>query len=137
MSLLDTYDNTFVKRIIPEEINNKSPEDVAGDIERGLQVSYKETVYGIRQKLCEEMQTDPANAIFSLVEEIEDRLVRQKDIEYEWRDFLYQVRSRMWPETFSKFDQYAAFCRDWQNSADDVLKSVHQVKGEFGKIAGC
>jgi len=139
MSLLDTYDNSFVKRIIPEEINNKRPDnplEIAEDIERGLQVSYKETVYGIRKKLGEEMQTDPANAIFSLVEEIEDRLVRQKDIEFEWRDFLYQVRSRMWPETFGQFDQYAAFCRDWQSSADDVLKSIQQVKGEFGKIAG-
>lgn len=136
MSLLDTHDNTFVSRIIPEEINNKTLHEIAEDIERGLQVSYKETVYEIRKKLGEEMQTDPANAIFSLVEEIEDQLVRQKDIEFEWRDFLYQVRSRMWPDIFAKFDQYAAFCREWQNSADEVLKTVQKVKGEFGKVAG-
>ena len=82
------------------------------------------------------MKADPANAIFSLVEEIEDRMVRQKDIEFEWRDFLYQVRSRMWPEIFSQFDRYAKFSRNWQNSADDVLKSVQQVRVEFGKFAG-
>lgn len=123
----------FAKNIIPEE-DSKSTQEVAGDIERALQVIYRETIYDISKKLGAEMQTDPGYAIFSLVEEIEDQLVRQKFIDFEWRDFLRQVRSRMWPEVFRQYDESAAFCQDWQNSVDDVLKTVQKVKNEFVKI---
>lgn len=137
MKRFDTREGfDFAKNIIPEETGSKSTEEVAGDIERGLQVSYRETIYDISKKLGEEMQTDPGYAIYSLVEEIEDRLVRQKDIDFEWQDFLYQVRGRMWPDIFSKFDQYAAFCREWHGSSDEVLKSIHKVRGEFDRMAG-
>jgi hypothetical protein len=137
MKRFDTREGfDFAKNIIPEETGSKSTEEVAGDIERGLQVSYRETIYDISKKLGEEMQTDPGYAIYSLVEEIEDRLVRQKDIDFEWQDFLYQVRGRMWPDIFSKFDRYAAFCREWHGSSDEVLKSVQKVRGEFDRMAG-
>jgi len=134
MSMLDTYDDTYGDRFVPKGNSDKSLDDIAQEIERGLRETYKETIYQITKKLSEEMQTDPANAIFSLVEEIGDRLVRQKDIEFEWRDFLYQVRGSMWPETFSQFDHYAALQRNWQDASSNVLKSIEQVKSGLGKF---
>ncbi|MEE4355369.1 MAG: dynamin family protein [Desulfococcaceae bacterium] len=132
---LDTFDGTYVDRIIPKD-RSKPLEELAQEIERGLQVTYKETVYGISGKLGEEMQADPANAIFSLVEEIGDRLVRREKIKTEWYNFIYKIRGKIWPEIFSKFDQYAAFCREWHGSSDEVLKSVQKVRGEFDRMAG-
>lgn len=135
MRRLDTFDGAYVERIIPKD-RDKPLEEQAEEIRRALQVTYEETVYEISKKLCEEMQADPADAIFSLVEEIGDRLVRRQKIKTEWYFFIYRIRAKIWPEVFRQFDQYAEFCQSWQNSSDRVLNNIQQVKGEFVRISG-
>jgi hypothetical protein len=130
-----TFERTFVDRIIPKgETNKQSLEEDAEEIARAFDVNYKETLFDIKKKFKEEMQSDPAQAIFSLVEEIGDRLVRARDIDEEWDDFIYQTRSQILPDIFNQFDQYATLCKNWQTASDDLLISVRRVNSAFLKL---
>ncbi len=53
-----------------------SVSEKAEEIARGLSDFYKRTVFRVSRRLTEEMQTDPTDAMFALVEEIKDRLAR-------------------------------------------------------------
>lgn len=107
----------WVQDIIPENATVENAEDIL----RGLQIKYKETIFRIRKAFNEEMRTDPGNAIFALVEEIRDRLVRRKGIEREWHNFLWVRKGNVWPEVFGEIDRQFAKNQEWQTILNDIL----------------
>jgi hypothetical protein len=106
-----------VQDIIPENATVENTEDIL----RGLQIKYKETIFRIQKAFNEEMRTDPGNAIFALVEEIRDRLVRRKGIEREWQNFLWVRKGNVWPEVFGEIDRQFAKKQEWQTILNDIL----------------
>jgi hypothetical protein len=101
------------------------------DIAIGLDSHYQQTIYQLRKKFSEKMQADPANAIFALVEEIKDRLVRAKGIKDEWKSFLDPIREQLWVEELSRFNKEIALRKQWRNAVDDALKCVKQIRADF------
>jgi hypothetical protein len=131
MGALDTYSSASTNDIIPQDATRENVKEKAEEIARGLENLYQQTIYRVKKKLTEEMQADPANAIFALIEEIKDRLIRTKGIEREWRKFLYPIRSQVWADTFSRFDREATLRKQWLNALDDMLRCAQTVKTEF------
>ncbi len=131
MLSLDTYRSTSTNEIIPADATRENVKEKAEEIAKGLEALYQQSIYRVKKKLTEEMQADPANAIFALIEEIKDRLIRTKGIEREWRKFLYPIRNQVWSETFNRFDKEMALRKRWLNIIEDTLKCAQVVKTEF------
>jgi hypothetical protein len=125
MKTLDPLDNPeSVTGIVPPNANAQHAPDIA----RGLETMYRQALGRIRKQFINELQADPSNAIFALVEEIRDRLARSEDIDKEWRIFLYLRRAQVWPEEFSQFEQETALRRKWQNLLDAILTQSQKLQ---------
>ena len=131
MGALNTYTSASTNEIIPSDATRENVKEKAEEIAKGLENLYQQTIYRVKKKLTEEMQADPANAIFALIEEIKDRFIRTKGIEREWRKFLYPIRSQVWAETFGRFDKEVLLRKQWLQMIDTVLKCAQGVKSDF------
>jgi len=133
MHRLDTYEAGSISQLMHGATKENVPE-ISEQVANGLDQFYQETVYDVRKKLSEEMQTDPADAIFALVEEIKDRFVRAKGIEEEWRKFLYPMRAQVWADQFGALAKEMALRSQWQAAINDVLKTAGQVQDDFSRM---
>jgi hypothetical protein len=101
------------------------PEEAVG---RGLRLFYDRVVWIVRKRLHQEMENDPMRAIFSMVEETRDRLVRAKDIERQWQWMLYPRRAEVWPEEFNRFAVASAQRQEWQDCIEAVNRSASKLR---------
>jgi len=131
MGLLTTYSSDSIDDIVPNDATRDNFMEKAEEIARGLDSHYQQTIYQLRKKFSEKMQEDPANAIFALVEEIKDRLVRAKGIKDEWKSFLDPIREQLWTEELSRFNKEIALRKQWRNAVEDAFKCVKQVQSDF------
>ncbi len=131
MGLLSTYSSDSIDDIVPNDAKRENFMEKADEIARGLDSHYQQTIYQLRKKFSEKMQTDPANAILALVEEIKDRLVRTRGIKEEWKSFLDPIREQLWADELSRFNKEIALRKQWQNALDDALKCAKQIQAEF------
>jgi hypothetical protein len=130
---LETYTDASVREIVPFDATQENILEKAEEIAAGLLERYQKTVYYVSKRLgSEEMQTDPGKAIFSLVEEIKDRLIRTRDIdEQEWRPFLSEIRGKLWTKEFGRFEQEIALKREWQQALEAVTRQVEHIQTSF------
>ncbi|RKZ58595.1 MAG: hypothetical protein DRR16_20200 [Candidatus Parabeggiatoa sp. nov. 3] len=133
MGLLNTYSSESVDDIVPNDATRDNFIEKAEEIARGLDSHYQQTIYELRKKFSEKMQTDPANALLALVEEIKDRLVRAKGIKEEWKSFLDPIREQLWAEELRQLNKEIYLRKQWRNALDDGLKSAKLVQDEFPK----
>jgi len=133
MGLLNTYSSESVDDIVPNDATRDNFIEKAEEIARGLDSHYQQTIYELRKKFSEKMQTDPANALLALVEEIKDRLVRAKGIKEEWKSFLDPIREQLWAEELRQLNKEIYLRKQWRNALDDGLKSAKLVQEEFPK----
>jgi hypothetical protein len=133
MHRLNTFNTEAISQLSHGGNEGNVPE-ISEQVANGLDQFYKETVFEIRKKLNKEMQTDPADAIFALVEEIKDRFVRAKGIEDEWRKFLYPIRGQVWADKFGALAKEMALRSQWQAAINDVLKTAGQVQDDFSRM---
>ncbi|MDM8562822.1 hypothetical protein QUF54_05650 [Candidatus Marithioploca araucensis] len=129
--MLSTYRSDSIDDIVPNDAMRENFMEKADEIARGLDRHYQQTIYQLRKKFSEKMQTDPANAILALVEEIKDRLVRARGIKEEWKSFLDPIREQLWVDELSRFNKEIALRKQWQNALDDALKVAQQIQTEF------
>jgi hypothetical protein len=133
MHRLNTFNTEAISQLMYGGNEENVPE-ISEQVANGLDQFYKETVFDIKKRLNEEMQTDPADAIFALVEEIKDRFVRAKGIEDEWRRFLYPIRGQVWADKFGALAKEMALRSQWQAAINDVLKTAGQVQDDFSRM---
>ncbi|MEK8021344.1 MAG: hypothetical protein VSS75_031095 [Candidatus Parabeggiatoa sp.] len=133
MGLLNTYSSESVDDIVPNDATRDNFMEKAEEIARGLDSHYQQTIYQLRKKFSEKMQTDPANALLALVEEIKDRLVRAKGIKDEWKSFLDPIREQLWAEELRQLNKEIYLRKQWRNALDDALRCAKLVQEEFPK----
>ncbi len=133
MGLLNTYSSESVDDIVPNDATRDNFMEKAEEIARGLDSHYQQTIYQLRKKFSEKMQTDPANALLALVEEIKDRLVRAKGIKDEWKSFLDPIREQLWAEDLRQLNKEIYLRKQWRNALDDALRCAKLVQEEFPK----
>lgn len=113
-----------VTAIAPRNEDARKAEDVA----RGLRSFYERVVWSVRKLLREEMENDPMRALFSMVEETRDRLVRARDIERQWESLLYPRRGEIWPHEFNRFAVASAQRLAWQSAIDAVVRTIGKLR---------
>ena len=96
----------------------------AETVAKGLKVWFERVVHAVRKRLQQEMEKDPTLAIFAMVEETRDRLVRARDVERQWQLLLYPRRGEIWPEEFDRFAVASARRAEWQAALEAVRKSL-------------
>ncbi|ARV61782.1 hypothetical protein BZZ01_26975 [Nostocales cyanobacterium HT-58-2] len=62
-----------------------------------LKIAYAETV-GKCEKALKDLLCEPSQAIYAIVEEFIDCILRDQDVESEWRIFLQDARGQIWQE---------------------------------------
>ena len=62
-----------------------------------LKIAYAETISKC-EKALKELLSEPSLAIYAIVEEFIDCILRTQDVESEWRIFLQDVREQIWQE---------------------------------------
>ena len=95
---------------------------------RGLRSRYERVVNAVRKRLQQEMEKDSTLAIFALVEETRDRLVRSRDIESQWQLLLYPRRGDIWPEEFDRFAVASARRSEWQSVLEGLRRSLEPLQ---------
>ncbi len=93
-----------------------------------LNDKYREVISKVRERLCHEMNGDPCRAIFALVDEFKDRMVRREGIEKEWKSFLREYRSAAWPDIFGRFADESVGCAEWRKEIENVLRSAEHIR---------
>ena len=73
----------------------------------------KTTLYRCQEAL-ESMYAEPSQAAFAAVEEFIDQVIRAEEAETDWRIFLFEVRSQVWPSEFEPVGEGSDVRREWQ-----------------------
>ncbi|MCK5717936.1 MAG: dynamin family protein [Thiomargarita sp.] len=131
MGLLSTYSSEAVDDIVPNDATRENFIEKSEEIARGLDSHYQQTIYQLRTKFSENLQSDPANAISALVEEMKDRLVRAKGIKEEWKSFLDPIREQLWADNLRQFNKEIALRQEWGKALNEALKCAQQIQQEF------
>jgi hypothetical protein len=92
-----------------------SPQEILAN----LKTLHAEAVYGCETAL-EDLLSEPSQAAFAIVEEFVDRVLRAESVKTEWRIFLEEVRSVIWPAEFEQLGDRTRMRREWLNSVERV-----------------
>lgn len=127
MAIREEGEDNPVLAVAPPEGSARHAEEVG----RGLRFFYDRVVGNVRTRLKQEMENDPMQAIFSMVEETRDRLVRARDIERQWERLLYPCRGDIWPEEFNRFAVASAQRQMWQDGIAAVNRCASKLRSAF------
>lgn len=124
MAIREEGEDDPVIAIAPREDTAQCVEEVG----RGLRSFYERVVWSVRQRLHQEMENDPMRAIFSMVEETRDRLVRAREVERQWEWLLYPCRAEIWPDEFNRFAVASARRQEWQSGIEAVRRYAGKLR---------
>ncbi|MDY7023824.1 MAG: hypothetical protein SWJ54_21165, partial [Cyanobacteriota bacterium] len=88
---------------------NPTPQEIQGCLEEVQQT----TVYRCQEAL-ESFYSEPSLAAFAAVEEFIDQVIRAEEAETDWRVFLFEIRSQIWPSYFEVAGEGSDIRREWQ-----------------------
>ncbi|AFZ03420.1 hypothetical protein [Calothrix sp. PCC 6303] len=104
----------------PDKTLAVSKDTTAEDILMALEIDYDKAINTIKPAL-EELLCEPNEAVYAMVEEFIDNVIRQKDIQKEWRNFLRGVRGKIWSDIFSKNEQDRQMREEWMKAVNQVM----------------
>ena len=102
---------------------SKSPN--AEQVKSNLKVLHEEAVFKCETAL-EEFLCEPSQAAFAIVEEFLDRVLRAEKVKTEWRIFLTQERSSIWPEEFELLGERTKLRQEWLDAVEQATKANQQ-----------
>jgi hypothetical protein len=120
-----TPDKTSLK--LPSPIND---DKAAQQISQNLQTLHGEAVYQCQTAL-EELLTEPSQAAFAIVEEFLDRVLRAEDVDEEWRLFLEQECTSIWPSEFELLGERSRLRQEWLNTVEQAIKTNQKEYLQF------
>ena len=91
----------------------------AQEIMISLKTLQEEAIFQCESAL-EDLLSEPSQAGFAIVEEFLDRVLRAEGVKIEWRIFLNQERSAVWPEEFESLGERTKLRQDWLATVESV-----------------
>jgi hypothetical protein len=98
-----------------------------------LKLTYSEALTGCESAL-RDLLAEPNRAIFAIVEEFRDRVLRSRDIKDEWRAIYEDIRAEIWADRFAALAENAVHLRTW-NEAVKHLTGALGVEVQAGMAA--
>jgi hypothetical protein len=80
-----------------------------------LESTYKTALAGCALAL-KDLLAEPNRAIFAIVEEFRDRVLRSRDIKDEWRAIYEDIRAEIWAGQFAALAENAVHLRTWNEA---------------------
>ena len=90
-----------------------------------LEVTYREALYGCESAL-QDLLAEPNRAVFAIVEEFRDRVLRSHGVQDEWRAIYEDIRAEIWADKFAALAEKAVHLRTW-NDAVQALSTLLQA----------
>ncbi|MGB3507877.1 MAG: hypothetical protein WBA93_01250 [Microcoleaceae cyanobacterium] len=118
----------FIQHRIRKCLNGLTPDKTtlklstsptAEEVMTNLKTLHAEAVYECENAL-EDLLTEPSQAGFAIVEEFLDRVLRAEGVKIEWRIFLNQERSNIWPDEFELLGERTRLRQEWLTALDAV-----------------
>ncbi|MGA8897407.1 MAG: hypothetical protein WB539_19170 [Planktothrix agardhii] len=103
----------------PDEILPIVASTTAEEILTALEIKYDKAVHRIQPAL-EELLWEPNQAAYAMVEEFVDNIIRQEDVQEEWKNFLMEVRSQVWPEQLGQLENNHELRDHWLKLVKNV-----------------
>ena len=103
----------------PDEILPIVASTTAEEILTALEIKYDKAVHRIQPAL-EELLWEPNQAAYAMVEEFVDNIIRQEDVQEEWKNFLMEVRSQVWPEQLGQLENNHELRAHWLQLVKNV-----------------
>ncbi|MCB8777189.1 dynamin family protein [Planktothrix agardhii 1031] len=103
----------------PDEILPIVASTTAEEILTALEIKYDKAVHRIQPAL-EELLWEPNQAAYAMVEEFVDNIIRQEDVQEEWKNFLMEVRSQVWPEELGQLENNHELRDHWLQLVKNV-----------------
>jgi hypothetical protein len=126
-----SYRSNFQHRILkaleqldPEQQGNvfseagKTEEELLKVIHQVLTIFHRNTVCACREAL-EKFEGEPSLAAFAVIDEFVDEVVRSKDIDKQWEDFMRERSSEIWPNKFGQ--QVGSEKREWEQLLEQAM----------------
>ena len=82
-----------------------------------------ETLYRI-ETVLEEMAFEPREAIFAVVEEFRDRVLRSPYTQDEWRTVYESLRTEVWADEFEALAANTALFTEWNRAVDGLAAAA-------------
>lgn len=102
-----------------DEILRPDASTTAQEILTALEIKYDTAVHRIQPAL-EELLWEPSQAAYAMVEEFVDNIIRQEDVQEEWKNFLREVRSQVWPEQLGQLENNHQLRDHWLQLVKNV-----------------
>jgi hypothetical protein len=102
-----------------DEILRPDASTTAQEILTALEIKYDTAVHRIQPAL-EELLWEPNQAAYAMVEEFVDNIIRQEDVQEEWKNFLMEVRSQVWPEQLGQLENNHELRAHWLQLVKNV-----------------
>jgi hypothetical protein len=84
-----------------------------------LEVTYKDSLRDCHSAL-KGILAEPSSALFAIVEEFKERVLRAADSEDEWRAFYMDVRAEVWAGPLGALAERSGQFRSWNQNVDDL-----------------
>lgn len=102
----------------------------AGEVHAYLRVLHKETLFHLEQELHSGL-SDPSAAMFAIVDEFVDQILRSEGAEDEWERFYNEMRAEIWTEDFQKLGERSFVRQQWATAITHVVERVAATDLKF------
>ena len=110
----------------PDNAYELTKGDEAKKIAENLESSYKEAVYNCEESL-KDFFVEPSQASFAIVEEFCDRILRAKNAEDQWREFLLDNKEKIWTSEFGKLQEQVDSVQIWVNNLKTINTEIENL----------
>jgi hypothetical protein len=114
-SLDNVYGDT---PMIPFPRDGQLPDEK--EVRAMLQVTYQEALSGCQDALMK-LLPEPNRAVFAIVEEFRDRVLRARDVDKEWEAIYQDLRADIWAGQFEALAEKAMHLRTWNEGVQRLI----------------
>ena len=129
-SLDNVYGDT---PMIPFPQNGTLPDE--NSVREMLESTYKAALTGCESAL-QDLLAEPNRAIFAIVEEFRDRVLRSRDIKDEWRAIYEDIRAEIWTGQFAALAENAVHLRTWNEAVKHLTGALGVDSGPTARPEG-
>jgi len=114
----------------PPQGSAQEIEDAIDIAEDALMEGYKQTMYKLGESLCQ-FSPDVNMALFALVEEFEDRVLRAENMEIEWQYLYQRFKGDIWSEEFNQLEENSQLRSSLEAEIKSILATVSEIDTKF------
>jgi hypothetical protein len=96
-----------------------------------LDVAYQESLYGCESAL-RDLLAEPNRAVFAIVEEFRDRVLRSRLIQDEWRAIYEDIRAEIWAGQLAALAENAVHLRTWNEAVQRLSALLRDDVAQAG-----